>query len=330
MTSTEVREQRIAEVRQALEALQKITAELQAAPDASSTKTQQPPIDLRFEPDGALPRDRALVTTTHIDAPRRRGRAVPIAVAAALLVAAASTGVAIRMGYIDPAALTTALFQPAPDDAAPTTAAAEPGANAPTPTPADQSPAGAAGNDGAAPAAGQPSQAAGLNRPEAETPTGASKTAAAAAATAAAATANGSNAAASTAKPAPPPAAADPQAGIAAATPAPAPGIAQPGAPAPAAIASPLDQAKTLMMEGNVLQAREVLLASAPEASHEKAWWLAKTYDPNYLGSLTRSNAEPDLIKAAHWYRIWHKSAQEAGLVSNRMSVEKLIRAMSN
>jgi len=55
---------------------------------------------------------------------------------------------------------------------------------------------------------------------------------------------------------------------------------------------------------------------------------LAQSFDPNYLRSLSRSNAQADRSQAEQWYRKWHEIAQRKGLDMDNDRLRRIINAM--
>lgn len=85
-----------------------------------------------------------------------------------------------------------------------------------------------------------------------------------------------------------------------------------------------------VLANGEVQLARKLLLAGHSLHSPEKAWMMARTYDPVVLRSIRGADAPPDRAKAEYWYRRWHQLSVKHGLVSRYVSVEPLILAMKN
>ncbi|MEM9030907.1 MAG: hypothetical protein AAGC70_21315 [Pseudomonadota bacterium] len=90
-----------------------------------------------------------------------------------------------------------------------------------------------------------------------------------------------------------------------------------------------LDRARELFASGKIKEGRTVLTAARPEQSPDVAWALARSFDPRFLRSVPNANSGHDVAQAARWYRVWHATAQRQGLVSSRMDVEKIIRSMN-
>ena len=66
----------------------------------------------------------------------------------------------------------------------------------------------------------------------------------------------------------------------------------------------------------------------AAEGSPDVAWALARSYDPNYLGSIPATDAGPDIEQATRWYRTWYAAAVKQGLVADSVSLERIIGSM--
>ncbi len=58
------------------------------------------------------------------------------------------------------------------------------------------------------------------------------------------------------------------------------------------------------------------------------AWDVARSYDPNWLKTLPKPDAAPDIAEATRWYRAWHEAAVKEGTVTKGVSIERLINAM--
>lgn len=83
-----------------------------------------------------------------------------------------------------------------------------------------------------------------------------------------------------------------------------------------------------LITAGRIQAARTHLLALASEDAVEVAWALARSYDPNVLGSIPGADAAPNIVEAERWYRAWHAAAVKQGLVTHNVSLERLIGSM--
>jgi hypothetical protein len=89
-----------------------------------------------------------------------------------------------------------------------------------------------------------------------------------------------------------------------------------------------LETARALMAKGQVRAAREQLLALAAKGSSDAAWDVARSYDPNWLGTLPEPDAAPDIPEAERWYRTWYEAAVNEGTVGKNVSIERIIGAM--
>jgi hypothetical protein len=101
----------------------------------------------------------------------------------------------------------------------------------------------------------------------------------------------------------------------------------------PADLQSPKSQgalqaASGFMASGQVQAARTELLSVVQEGSPDVAWALARSYDPNFLSTISAANASPDVVEATRWYRTWYDIAVKQGLVSDSVSLERIIRSM--
>jgi len=89
-----------------------------------------------------------------------------------------------------------------------------------------------------------------------------------------------------------------------------------------------LEAALGLMTNGRVRAARQQLLAIAVDGSPDVAWALARSYDPNFLGTLPAADAGPDIEEATRWYRAWYAAAVKQGLVADSVSLERIVGSM--
>jgi hypothetical protein len=89
-----------------------------------------------------------------------------------------------------------------------------------------------------------------------------------------------------------------------------------------------IDAAQDLLSKGQVQAARKQLLGLASADTADVAWMLARSYDPNFLVSLSSADGRPDIEQATRWYRIWHAAAVKQGLVPNSVSVDRIIGSM--
>jgi len=98
--------------------------------------------------------------------------------------------------------------------------------------------------------------------------------------------------------------------------------------PLPPAPQATLQTTLGLMASGHVQAARGELLRMAPEDSADVAWALARSYDPNFLGTLPKADAAADIAEATRWYRAWYAIAVKQGLVADSVPLERIIRSM--
>lgn len=89
-----------------------------------------------------------------------------------------------------------------------------------------------------------------------------------------------------------------------------------------------VEAAQAVMSTGRVLAARQQLLAMASEGSPDVAWALARSYDPNHLREIQGADAGPDVAEATRWYRMWHAAAVKQRLITDSVSLEKIIGSM--
>lgn len=95
-----------------------------------------------------------------------------------------------------------------------------------------------------------------------------------------------------------------------------------------ATVSPAVEAAQALMSTGRVQAARQRLLAMAPDGSPHVAWALARSYDPNHLKEIQGADAAPDVAEATRWYRTWYAAAVKQRMISDSVSVEKIIGSM--
>lgn len=83
-----------------------------------------------------------------------------------------------------------------------------------------------------------------------------------------------------------------------------------------------------LMGSGHIVAAREMLLRPDLAASQEGAWLLARSYDPNYLGTIPSPDAAADKRQAEEWYRRWRDIAVRNGMVMDDLRLKRIINSM--
>jgi hypothetical protein len=76
-----------------------------------------------------------------------------------------------------------------------------------------------------------------------------------------------------------------------------------------------LDKARRLMDSGQIAAARQILEQPALASTQDGAWLIARSFDPNYLKTITAADASADKAKATRWYRRWHEIAGRNGVV---------------
>jgi hypothetical protein len=89
-----------------------------------------------------------------------------------------------------------------------------------------------------------------------------------------------------------------------------------------------VEAAQALMSTGRVQAARQRLLAMSSDGSPHVAWALARSYDPNHLKEIQGADAGPDVAEATRWYRTWHAAAVKQGMITDSVSLEKIIGPM--
>ena len=98
--------------------------------------------------------------------------------------------------------------------------------------------------------------------------------------------------------------------------------------PETGAALSLLQQAQQIMVSGDILRARQMLVSAADAGPPDVALVLARSYDPNFLQSVTNPNAAADIEQATLWYRRWHQAAVEKGLVTDTQRLDRILRSM--
>lgn len=86
--------------------------------------------------------------------------------------------------------------------------------------------------------------------------------------------------------------------------------------------------ARRMLSEGDVTQARARLLLGGPTIHAELAFMLAQSYDPNYLRTLPKANGAPDRSEAERWYKKWYELAISSGLEMDSERLNRIINAM--
>lgn len=89
-----------------------------------------------------------------------------------------------------------------------------------------------------------------------------------------------------------------------------------------------LEKALQDLAAGHVKAARDTLIGSQHLGSADMAWTLARSYDPNFLSEIMHRDAEPNVMEAARWYRVWYSRAVTDGLVADSVSLERIIGSM--
>jgi hypothetical protein len=91
---------------------------------------------------------------------------------------------------------------------------------------------------------------------------------------------------------------------------------------------SELAEAEKMMDGGKILAARRILIGDLATSSPDAALMLARSYDPNFLRTITGADAGPDIAEAERWYRTWHANAAAKGLLMEPERLDRIIRAM--
>jgi hypothetical protein len=91
--------------------------------------------------------------------------------------------------------------------------------------------------------------------------------------------------------------------------------------------------ARQLLETGRVSEARSLLLSLIQQAQHSPAnpellLDLARSFDPNCLGSLPSSDARPDPAQARRLYRQWFDVASKMGNVSGTAYIDRLLASL--
>jgi hypothetical protein len=97
---------------------------------------------------------------------------------------------------------------------------------------------------------------------------------------------------------------------------------------ASATVRPDVEAAQALMSTGRVQAARQRLLAMASDGSPHVAWALARSYDPNHLKEIQGADAGPDVAEATRWYHTWYAAAVKQRMITDGVSLEKIIGSM--
>jgi hypothetical protein len=89
-----------------------------------------------------------------------------------------------------------------------------------------------------------------------------------------------------------------------------------------------LRQAQQMMLGGDISGARAILAQSADSGPPDVALALARSYDPNFLRSVSNPNAAPDIEQATLWYRRWHNAAVQNGQITDALRLDRILRSM--
>lgn len=87
-------------------------------------------------------------------------------------------------------------------------------------------------------------------------------------------------------------------------------------------------RARTLMDSGDVAAARKVLLDAPDAARSDIALILARSFDGNYLQSLSHSDVSPDSTEARRWYTRWYELASKDGSVPATVRLDRLLQSL--
>ena len=99
-------------------------------------------------------------------------------------------------------------------------------------------------------------------------------------------------------------------------------------APVPVAPEDVNDQARQMLDSGSVRAARELLLKGSQTERSAVALTLARSFDPNYLQTLSHADAPADVGEARRWYLRWFELATKDGTVQPTMRIDRLLRSM--
>ncbi len=89
-----------------------------------------------------------------------------------------------------------------------------------------------------------------------------------------------------------------------------------------------LDKARRLMDSGQIAAARQILEQPALASTQDGIWLIARSFDPNYLKTITAADASADKAKATEWYRRWHEIAGRNGVVMDDARLKRIIDSM--
>lgn len=87
-------------------------------------------------------------------------------------------------------------------------------------------------------------------------------------------------------------------------------------------------RARRLLESGQIREARALLLGTPDTARSDIALILARSFDGNYLQTLTHSDVAPDSAQARRWYQRWYDLASKDGSVPATVRLDRLLQSL--
>jgi hypothetical protein len=87
-------------------------------------------------------------------------------------------------------------------------------------------------------------------------------------------------------------------------------------------------RARALLESGEVREARALLLTEPETNRSDVAWTLARSFDGNYLSTLSKSDATADSSEARRWYQRWFELASKEGSVAATARLDRLLQTL--
>lgn len=87
-------------------------------------------------------------------------------------------------------------------------------------------------------------------------------------------------------------------------------------------------RARLLLESGQVKKARGILLAASDIGRADVLLILARSFDGNYLHTLSDPDALPNSAEARIWYRRWYEVASKEGTVPTTVNLERLLQSL--
>lgn len=88
------------------------------------------------------------------------------------------------------------------------------------------------------------------------------------------------------------------------------------------------ESVESLLEHGHILEARRLLIEEKTIERSGGALTMARSFDPNYLLTLSHADAGPDIAEARRWYRRWYELAIKDGAVPESIRVDLLLQSL--